>query len=185
MSSFYAKNEDAASALELKKTLIAYDRSLLVADPRRMEPKKFGGRGARARRQKVSFIRQIWYFLEKGHFADLLSLTDKRLLGSLALPSYGILKVLGQVNIVCVMYTMTQSSLSRRSDVRCLTAFMCYLLLGGEILAGVATFRDALTRFVVVCPSPRNASFTHQGVDLKLKFDSTVTCRITLQSDRR
>jgi hypothetical protein len=38
----------------LKKTLIAYDRSLLVADPRRMEPKKFGGRGARARRQKVS-----------------------------------------------------------------------------------------------------------------------------------
>jgi len=52
-ASFYAKNEDAASALELKKTLIAYDRSLLVADPRRMEPKKFGGRGARARRQKV------------------------------------------------------------------------------------------------------------------------------------
>ena len=51
--SFYAKNEDAASALELKKTLIAYDRTLLVADPRRMEPKKFGGRGARARRQKV------------------------------------------------------------------------------------------------------------------------------------
>lgn len=49
---FYAKNEDAASALELKKTLIAYDRSLLVADPRRCEPKKFGGRGARARRQK-------------------------------------------------------------------------------------------------------------------------------------
>jgi small subunit ribosomal protein S16e len=53
-SRFYAKNEDAASALELKKTLIAYDRTLLVADPRRMEPKKFGGRGARARRQKVS-----------------------------------------------------------------------------------------------------------------------------------
>ena len=51
---YYAKNEDAASALELKKTLIAYDRTLLVADPRRMEPKKFGGRGARARRQKVS-----------------------------------------------------------------------------------------------------------------------------------
>ncbi|WVO12870.1 40S ribosomal protein S16 [Cryptococcus depauperatus] len=49
---FYAKNEDAASAIELKKTLVAYDRTLLVADPRRMEPKKFGGRGARARRQK-------------------------------------------------------------------------------------------------------------------------------------
>jgi hypothetical protein len=66
--SFYAKNEDAASALELKKILIAYDRSLLVADPRRMEPKKFGGRGARARRQKVGRIKA---------FADD-SLTDKR-----------------------------------------------------------------------------------------------------------
>jgi len=49
---YYAKHYDAASALELKKALIAYDRSLLIADPRRTEPKKFGGRGARARRQK-------------------------------------------------------------------------------------------------------------------------------------
>lgn len=37
---YFAKNEDAASALELKKALIQYDRTLLVADPRRMEPKK-------------------------------------------------------------------------------------------------------------------------------------------------
>ena len=29
-----------------------YDRSLLVADPRRCEPKKYGGPGARARVQK-------------------------------------------------------------------------------------------------------------------------------------
>lgn len=36
---FYAKNVDAASALDLKKTLVAYDRTLLIADPRRMEPK--------------------------------------------------------------------------------------------------------------------------------------------------
>jgi small subunit ribosomal protein S16e len=36
---------------DIKKTLIDYDRSLLVADPRRAEPKKFGGRGARARYQ--------------------------------------------------------------------------------------------------------------------------------------
>ena len=49
---FYAKFYDAASAFELKKKLIDYDRALLIADPRRMEPKKFGGRGARARRQK-------------------------------------------------------------------------------------------------------------------------------------
>ena len=38
--------------MELKKKLVAYDRTLLIADPRRMEPKKFGGGGARARRQK-------------------------------------------------------------------------------------------------------------------------------------
>ncbi|KAF8525215.1 ribosomal protein S9 [Hysterangium stoloniferum] len=49
---FYHKYFDAFSALELKKTLVSYDRSLLIADPRRMEPKKFGGQGARARRQK-------------------------------------------------------------------------------------------------------------------------------------
>jgi hypothetical protein len=40
--SYFAKNEDAASALELKKALVQYDRTLLVADPRRMEPKKVG-----------------------------------------------------------------------------------------------------------------------------------------------
>ncbi|KAI3883917.1 hypothetical protein MKX03_017380 [Papaver bracteatum] len=32
--------------------LVRYDRTLLVADPRRCEPKKFGGRGARSRFQK-------------------------------------------------------------------------------------------------------------------------------------
>ena len=30
-----------------------YDRSLLVADPRRMEPKKCGGKGARSKMQKA------------------------------------------------------------------------------------------------------------------------------------
>jgi len=49
---YYAKNYDALSAITLKKQLVAYDRTLLIADPRRMEPKKFGGGGARARRQK-------------------------------------------------------------------------------------------------------------------------------------
>lgn len=55
---YYAKYIDASSAMELKKKLVAYDRTLLIADPRRMEPKKFGGAGARARRQKryVSWI---------------------------------------------------------------------------------------------------------------------------------
>jgi len=49
---YYAKYFDAQSAITLKKELVAYDRTLLIADPRRMEPKKFGGGGARARRQK-------------------------------------------------------------------------------------------------------------------------------------
>lgn len=43
---------DEASKRQLKETLVQYDRTLLVADPRRCEPKKFGGPGARARYQK-------------------------------------------------------------------------------------------------------------------------------------
>ncbi|KAJ3721465.1 40S ribosomal protein S16 [Lentinula raphanica] len=49
---YHAKFSDAYSAMELKRKLVTYDRTLLIADPRRMEPKKFGGGGARARRQK-------------------------------------------------------------------------------------------------------------------------------------
>ena len=43
---------DEASKKEIKDVLTAYDRTLLVADPRRTEPKKFGGPGARSRYQK-------------------------------------------------------------------------------------------------------------------------------------
>ena len=43
---------DEAQKKEIKDILTSYDRTLLVADPRRMEPKKFGGRSARARYQK-------------------------------------------------------------------------------------------------------------------------------------
>jgi small subunit ribosomal protein S16e len=43
---------DEAQKKELKEILLSYDRSLLVADPRRSEPKKFGGKGARAKKQK-------------------------------------------------------------------------------------------------------------------------------------
>lgn len=49
---FYQKYVDEASKKEIRDTLVAYDRTLLVADPRRCEPKKFGGPGARARYQK-------------------------------------------------------------------------------------------------------------------------------------
>ena len=49
---FYQKYVDEAQKMEIKELLVSYDRTLLVADPRRCEPKKFGGPGARARRQK-------------------------------------------------------------------------------------------------------------------------------------
>jgi small subunit ribosomal protein S16e len=49
---YHQKFVDEASKQELRNVLINYDRSLLVADPRRCEPKKFGGPGARARYQK-------------------------------------------------------------------------------------------------------------------------------------
>lgn len=49
---FYQKYVDEASKREIKNILMAYDRNLLVADPRRCEPKKFGGPSARARYQK-------------------------------------------------------------------------------------------------------------------------------------
>lgn len=38
--------------MDLKEKYSQYDRTMLVGDPRRSEPKKYGGRGARARRQK-------------------------------------------------------------------------------------------------------------------------------------
>jgi len=50
--SFYQKFVDETSKNEIKEILLNFDRTLLVADPRRCEPKKFGGRGARARKQK-------------------------------------------------------------------------------------------------------------------------------------
>lgn len=49
---YYQKYVDEHSKNQLKQALVAYDRTLLVADNRRCEPKKFGGPGARARYQK-------------------------------------------------------------------------------------------------------------------------------------
>lgn len=48
----FVADVDEASKKEIKDILIQYDRTLLVADPRRCESKKFGGPGARARYQK-------------------------------------------------------------------------------------------------------------------------------------
>lgn len=49
---YYQKFVDEYAKNQLKAAFVAYDRTLLVADPRRAEPKKFGGQGARARYQK-------------------------------------------------------------------------------------------------------------------------------------
>lgn len=49
---FYGKFVSEESKNEIKHSIKSMDRSLLVSDPRRSEPKKFGGKGARARFQK-------------------------------------------------------------------------------------------------------------------------------------
>ena len=49
---FYQKYVDEQSKKAIKDILVQFDRTLLVADPRRCEAKKFGGPGARARYQK-------------------------------------------------------------------------------------------------------------------------------------
>lgn len=49
---YFQKFVDEESKNELKHILKSFDKSLVVADPRRTEPKKFGGPGARARYQK-------------------------------------------------------------------------------------------------------------------------------------
>ena len=49
---YHQKYVDEQSKRQLKELLLEYDRSLLVSDLRRCEPKKVGGRGARAKKQK-------------------------------------------------------------------------------------------------------------------------------------
>jgi small subunit ribosomal protein S16e len=46
------KYVDEDEKATVRRTLVSFDKGLLVADPRRMEPKKYGGKGARARYQK-------------------------------------------------------------------------------------------------------------------------------------
>jgi hypothetical protein len=49
---FMFPDVDEQSKKAIKDILIQFDRTLLVADPRKCESKKFGGPGARARYQK-------------------------------------------------------------------------------------------------------------------------------------
>ena len=46
------KYVDEESKDEARRDLLKYDKNLLVADYRRLEPKKYGGPGARSRKQK-------------------------------------------------------------------------------------------------------------------------------------
>lgn len=43
---------DFTKSINLRTMFIEYDRSMIAGDSRRREPKKFGGPGARARKQK-------------------------------------------------------------------------------------------------------------------------------------
>lgn len=49
---FYGTYLDEWKKQEIQKRLLDFDRFSLVSDPRKREPKKFGGPGARARYQK-------------------------------------------------------------------------------------------------------------------------------------
>ena len=49
---YYQKYHDEQSKRDLKEIFLQYDKTLVVTDPRRCEPKKFGGKGARSRFQK-------------------------------------------------------------------------------------------------------------------------------------
>ena len=49
---YYQKYHDEQQKRELKDLLLQYYKGLLTSDARRCEPKKFGGKGARARFQK-------------------------------------------------------------------------------------------------------------------------------------
>lgn len=52
MVAWCQKYVDESTKKDIRDILVTFDRGLLVSDPRRCESKKFGGRGARARRQK-------------------------------------------------------------------------------------------------------------------------------------
>jgi small subunit ribosomal protein S16e len=49
---YLEKYVDENKKIETRDILLNYDRSLLVSDSRQVEPKKFGGKGARSRYQK-------------------------------------------------------------------------------------------------------------------------------------
>lgn len=53
---FYQKYVDEASKKEIKEALVQYDRTLLVADPRRCEPKKVGNNDSYIEGMQYSYV---------------------------------------------------------------------------------------------------------------------------------
>ena len=49
---YYQKYDNESNKRAIKEIFLQYDKGLLVSDARRCEPKRFGGKGARARFQK-------------------------------------------------------------------------------------------------------------------------------------
>ncbi|KAF7684759.1 40S ribosomal protein S16 [Astathelohania contejeani] len=49
---YYGKYYDEWKKVEIENRIRAFDRSIIITDSRRREPKKYGGPGARARYQK-------------------------------------------------------------------------------------------------------------------------------------
>lgn len=61
---YYAKYFDAASAFELKKKPVPYDRTLLIADPVKwslqMEPKRFGEQVRLGADKRGAYAYTVW-----------------------------------------------------------------------------------------------------------------------------
>jgi hypothetical protein len=112
---YWAKYYDAAHALSLKKSLVDYDRTLLIADPRRMEPKKFGGPGARARRQKRCGI-CLFMVHRNGPCSNvvLVPATDRRIC---AASSTRILRLLLCYMALCMLFMQILRLIQKRFDV--------------------------------------------------------------------
>lgn len=127
---YYAKYFDAYSAMALKKKLVQYDRTLLIADPRRMEPKKFGGAGARARRQK-RYVAQL-----ESWMAGCLYLSQLPVKGAMHLHMFR--------NLCCKSY---DTLCSFHGELHCETSLgQAYALLFADLAATIAARCLSLSR---------------------------------------
>ena len=70
-SSFFCAVVDEASKKEIEAILVNYDRSLLVADPRITEPKKFGGPGQELVSRSLT-VKTLWKIYVEGEICLFL-----------------------------------------------------------------------------------------------------------------